>query len=215
MSTMVDARAQRSRDRIMTALAEVAAEKGVAGFSVQEVADRAGVSHRTVYRHYETREALLDGYARWLDLRLRDRGSVTEPETAATIPAAAAEVFERFDDIPDLIDTFVKVSLGTGTRVPRRDERTEEFREVMTGDGLTDHLSADDAELVVALVRTLASSNTWFVFRHERGIGGERAGRAVAWALDTLLSELRHGGGPGTEANRDGKRHTGDDGDDR
>lgn len=212
---MVDARAQRSRDRIMTALAEVAAEKGVAGFSVQEVADRAGVSHRTVYRHYETREALLDGYARWLDLRLRDRGSVTEPETAATIPTAAAEVFERFDDIPDLIDTFVKVSLGTGTRVPRRDERTEEFREVLTGDGLTDHLSADDAELVVALVRTLASSNTWFVFRHERGIGGERAGRAVAWALDTLLSELRRGGGPGTRASRDDEDHTGDDGDDR
>lgn len=212
---MVDSRAQRSRDRIMSALAEVAAEKGVAGFSVQEVADRAGVSHRTVYRHYETREALLDGYARWLDLRLRDRGSITEPETAAAIPTAAAEVFERFDDIPDLIDAFVKVSLGTGTRVPRRDERTEEFREVLAGDGLIDHLSADDAELVVALVRTLASSNTWFVFRHERGIGGGRAGRAIAWALETLLSELRDGGGPGTRASQDDEDDTADGGRDR
>lgn len=200
MTTTVDTRAQRSRDRIMTALAEVAAEKGVAGFSVQEVADRAGVSHRTVYRHYETREALLDGYARWLDLRLRDQGSVTEPDSAATIPASAAEVFTRFDDIPELIDAFVKVSLGSGTRVRRRDERTDEFREVLAHDGLLDHLPDRDAELAVALVRTLASSNTWFVFRHERGMDGDRAGRGVAWALRTLLDELRRGGGPGTEA---------------
>ncbi len=83
---------------------------------------------------------------------------------------------------------------------------------MLTGDGLTAHLSADDAELVVALVRTLASSNTWFLFRHERGIGGERAGRVVAWALDTLLTELRRGGGPGMTADRDDE-HPGDEGD--
>lgn len=33
-------------------MVEVILEGGLPGFSVQEVADRAGVSHRTVYRHF-------------------------------------------------------------------------------------------------------------------------------------------------------------------
>ena len=35
-------------DRILAALVEVILEGGLPGFSVQEVADRAGISHRTV-----------------------------------------------------------------------------------------------------------------------------------------------------------------------
>ena len=203
MSTTLDARAQRSRDSIMTALAELAAEKGVAGFSVQEVADRAGVAHRTVYRHYETREALLDGYARWLDERFGDLDEVTEPDDDDRIPTLTRHSWERFEDIAPLVEALVMVSLGSGTRVPRREERTDEFREMLHDDGLLEHLDGDTAEAVVALIRTLASSNTWFVFRNERGIDGQRGAAVVAWALRTLLAELRRGGGPGTAHDRE------------
>lgn len=205
----VDARAERSRERIMTALADVVAERGVSGFSVQEVADRAGVSHRTVYRHYDSREGLLDAYARWLDERLVESGGITGVEDAESLPGGSATTFRLFDRLGALVEALVVVSLGTRSPVSRRDERTEEFRRALDRSGLLAHLSDADAELVTALIRTIASSNAWFLFRHEHGIDGQRAGRAVAWALRTLIEELRAGGGPQPDA-----RPTGDEEDD-
>lgn len=194
-----DTRAERSRDRIMRALGDVVAEKGVAGFSVQEVADRAGVSHRTVYRHYDTRDALLDGYARWLDERLVASGGVTGVQEAGSIPDDAATTYRLFDTLGPLVEALVVVSLGTRSQIERREERTREFREALDRADLTAHLSEAEAEVVSALIRTIASSNSWFLFRHEHGIDGQRAGRAVAWALELLIEELRAGGGPGID----------------
>jgi TetR/AcrR family transcriptional regulator, regulator of autoinduction and epiphytic fitness len=48
---------------ILDALGEVVADTGAIEFSIQNVADRAGVSHRTVYNHFPTRTALNDAFA--------------------------------------------------------------------------------------------------------------------------------------------------------
>lgn len=193
----------------MNALAELVAEQGVAGFSVQAVADRAGVAHRTVYRHYESRDGLLDGFARWLDERLVEAGGVDSVDDADAMPSAAETTYRLFDELAALVEALVIVSLGTRSHVDRRDERTEEFRRALAADGTLAHLSEDDAEAVTALVRTLASSNTWFLFRHQHGIGGDRAGRVVAWALQTLIEELWSGGGPQLAGR--GRRHEEED----
>lgn len=57
------AQSEKTRRAILDALAEVIVEKGGFGFSVQQVADRAGVTHRTVYNHFPSREALNDALA--------------------------------------------------------------------------------------------------------------------------------------------------------
>lgn len=199
-STAVDPRAEHSRELIMRALADVVAAKGVSEFSVQEVADRAGVSHRTVYRHYDSREALLDGYARWLDERLVESGGVTGVDDAGSIPSGAETTYRLFDELGALVEALVVVSLATRSHVARRDERTEEFRRALDASGVLAHLSEADAEVVTALIRTIASSNTWFLFRHQHDIDGEQAGPAVAWALQTLIGDLRSGGGPQLDA---------------
>ena len=50
----------RTRDKILDALADVIAESGGVGFSIQQVADRAGVTHRTVYNHFPSKEELFE-----------------------------------------------------------------------------------------------------------------------------------------------------------
>lgn len=192
----IDPRAERSRERIMDALADVVADKGVAGFSVQEVADRAGVSHRTVYRHYDSREALLDGYARWLDERLVESGGATGVDDADSMPSAVETTFRVFDGLGALVEALVVVSTGTRSRVTRRQERTHEFRRALDASEALTHLPESEAAAITALIRTLASSDTWFQFRHQHDLDGERAGRVVAWALRTLIEELKSGGGP-------------------
>lgn len=62
----------RTREAILRALAEVVVAEGVAAMSVQQVADRAGITHRTVYRYFPDRQALLDGLGGWVQAQMQE-----------------------------------------------------------------------------------------------------------------------------------------------
>lgn len=52
-------RGDRARDRVLRAALEVLAEGGLPGFTVEAVAERAGASKATVYRHWRSRGELI------------------------------------------------------------------------------------------------------------------------------------------------------------
>src|SRR5689334_10518730 len=59
--------AQRNYDKIVGAAREVFRERGAEG-SLDEIAKRAGVGPGTLYRHFPTRDALIDAVMRdWSD----------------------------------------------------------------------------------------------------------------------------------------------------
>jgi AcrR family transcriptional regulator len=59
MSTRDDPRCVRSRSTILDAAADLLAERGLHGFSMDDVAARAGVGKATIYRHWRTRDDLV------------------------------------------------------------------------------------------------------------------------------------------------------------
>jgi AcrR family transcriptional regulator len=56
-----------TRAAILEALVRVVIDDGIHAFSVANVAKRAGVSHRTVYRHFPSRDALIEGFSASVD----------------------------------------------------------------------------------------------------------------------------------------------------
>ena len=59
--------ARRNLEQLLTAARDVVAERG-AGVPLEEVAQRAGVGIATLYRHFPTRDALLDAImASWVE----------------------------------------------------------------------------------------------------------------------------------------------------
>ncbi|MEN3360521.1 MAG: hypothetical protein V7637_4503 [Mycobacteriales bacterium] len=66
--------ARRNRDQLLAVAAEALAEQGV-DVSLRDVARRAGVGIGTLYRHFPTREALLEALFRNRFDGLRDRGA--------------------------------------------------------------------------------------------------------------------------------------------
>ena len=63
-SPLRDRAKHETRTRILDAVVRVVLDDGIHAFSVANVAKRAGVSHRTVYRHFASREELLDAVRR-------------------------------------------------------------------------------------------------------------------------------------------------------
>jgi AcrR family transcriptional regulator len=58
-SREVDPRVERSRARVLDAVAALLIEKGVEAVTVEAVMERSGVARATVYRHWPTRQALV------------------------------------------------------------------------------------------------------------------------------------------------------------
>lgn len=190
-----DQQTDLTRERIMEALAAIVVDGGIRDFSVQQVADRAGVSHRTVYRHYPSRDALLEALGGWAESRIAPRGGASLPTSAAELSDLVARNFALFDHDADLVRALTTVEAGARAMVTYRGRRTEAFRDVLARDAAA-HLNGDDLDAVTAVVRLLASSRSWLRLHDEHGVDTPRAARTVAWALRALLDDLRTGGGP-------------------
>lgn len=65
---------EMSRERILDAALELIADSGNA-LTIAAVAQQAEVTDRTVYRHFETREALLDAVWPRMQQRVKSKGS--------------------------------------------------------------------------------------------------------------------------------------------
>ena len=84
---------EQTRERIVDALVEQVWEERLTDFSVPKVAKRAGVSTRTVYRHFPTRDDLLDA----VGARLIDRAPhPAPPESFDEMPAYTGRLFDWF-----------------------------------------------------------------------------------------------------------------------
>jgi AcrR family transcriptional regulator len=86
---------QRTRRAILEAMVDVIMETGGIGFSVQAVADRAGVTHRTIYNHFPTREALCDAFSDYVDELLGASAGLTEEPawSLASLPQLAEQLY--------------------------------------------------------------------------------------------------------------------------
>lgn len=198
-----------TRDLILSTFARMVVDDGLRDVSIQQVADRAGITHRTVYRHFATRQDLIDQLAVWLRERGRSLGEVAVPEYADDIPSAIVRNAQVFDQEADLIKALVLVTWESGTVTQLQNQRTEAFEQALKP--LTTHLSDDQARAVTALIRYLASSRTWLAMREEFGLTGEQSAPVVAWAVQMMLDALRDSAIPGVGAAMAGREDTHDD----
>ncbi len=88
MVTSADAAGRpRGRDQVRAAVLEVTrdlvAERGVDGFSVRDIADRAGVNHALVHRHFGTKADVLE------QVLTAEAEAVADAVAAAGLEAAA------------------------------------------------------------------------------------------------------------------------------
>ncbi|MEV7396539.1 helix-turn-helix domain-containing protein [Aeromicrobium sp. NPDC092404] len=85
--------AQRNYDKLVAAAREVFAERGAEG-SLDEIAKRAGVGPGTLYRHFPTRDDLIDALMRDWSARV-----VADSEAAVIDELPARETLEKWFDV--------------------------------------------------------------------------------------------------------------------
>lgn len=186
-SPLRDRQSERTRELILEALASELAEGGLHDLNIPAIAQRAGVSVRTVYRYFPTRDALIDAAEERID---RIVGPPHIPQTAADLPGMAQALFRQFDDRETLILAHWATDLGRDVRARGRRRRLQAYLETLSA--ATANLTRSDARAAHAVISHLLSSLTWKTLREEFGMKGSESGKAVAWALRTLIDDVKH-----------------------
>ena len=186
--------ADATRARILSAVADLLEADAAGELTMPRVAEASGVSLRTIYRYYATREALLEAAGRWIgDELFGHRYPRDLEETAELFRVGCAD----FDERPGLVRAMAFSQLGRQARGHRREERLDAIRKALhdeVGDLPREELR--HAEAVLAYLHNMLAYTS---MREEHGLSGREIGEAAAWAIRTLAADLRrrhHEGGP-------------------
>lgn len=176
--------AAATRQRIIDAALE-----GFAPWSTDlpfdKVAARARVSERTVYRHFPTQKDLFDAVAAHV---VAHSGWNPDEVQADTLGATAAQAFTYFGTLFPRID---RASEAPGMKA-LRGKRFEMIERVVGP--YTDGMDPVQARGVFAVFDGLVRVQFLRGMHEQWRLGGEDAGRAVEWAINALLEQLRQEG---------------------
>ncbi len=168
----------------MEAVAVIVTRDGLS-FSVQDVARQAGVSYASVYRHFPTREALLEA--------LYETGM-------KTIGSDFTITSLYQDEISDAVERFVAaleqdptmsqaLTMAFATIQPEsRRQRDRNFQEMITE--AAPHLDPSFARQMAAIICHLYSTLTWATLSRRFGLDQKAITAALTWSMQTLLQDL-------------------------
>jgi AcrR family transcriptional regulator len=181
-----EAQAAVTRERILSAVADLIEQGGVDDLTMPDVAEASGASLRTIYRYYPTREQLLEAVGRWIGDELLKH---PYPSNLDEVADLYQEGCGDFDERPGLVRALALSQLGQQARGYRRRERLESIRSSLQSElsGL-DEQELKRAEAVLAYLHNMLA---YTFMREESGLSGEEIGEAVGWAIRTLVADLR------------------------
>lgn len=172
-----------TQERIVQAALEVIQRGEAETLTVAQVASEAGVTERTIYRHFPTRDDLMA--AVWAKVNERV-ATPTLPATPAEVIAQPMEMFPAFDEQEALIRAIVFTKQGRELRLSVNAERQKRFRQAVAM--ARPDLKEPEFTRVCAAVQLLDSSFAWSVMKDYWGLSGEEAGRAASAAITVLLT---------------------------
>jgi AcrR family transcriptional regulator len=172
-----------TRDRILAAARRLVAERHPAALSVAQIAEAARVSHRTVYRYFPSKEALLEGVA--VGPASPELAQVQRwDEARGALRVAWRLLAERLDEIRG--ERMLPGGLAL-RRIRLRDAR-KSGRAILRDAGVARGKSFD---LLLEVVVLLTSSGTLLELmeRHQHDV--DKATDIVLFAVEHLVTSVK------------------------
>ena len=177
-----------TRERIARAVVEIVLEGGVGVVSFPLVAERAGMSLRTVYRHFPNKDVLLaaavafGGEASNVEFPVEER-------TVATMARFVPRLWHELHDNVGVIRLEHTTSTGIELRARRMAARRTEIEATLARDEPT--IPADDRFLLASLLTCLVGSATMLDLVEQLGLPVDDAARVVASAITSTVDAAR------------------------
>lgn len=176
---------EATRRRILDAAGRLMEDAELEEFSFAAIASEAGVQERTVYRHFPSKNALIEGLCTWFQERVHYEFARTEQ----ALLAKPKETFPRFAENERLVRALWSSREGREFRLSDVAERKDGIRAAIAD--AVRGLPPRQVKWMAAVVHVLLSSATWQTMKDYWGLSGEEAGKASSMALELLLNAAR------------------------
>nr|WP_281411232.1 MULTISPECIES: TetR/AcrR family transcriptional regulator [unclassified Rhizobium] len=181
--------AQATRERILAGVRTMFEQNPDNALGFDELAAVSGVNRRTIFRHFPTKEALLEAF--WNDANA-SLGVRFWPESEKDLTDLPPALFASLDGIEGIVRASHASGAGRQMRLQANDERQVAFRKSLAG--ISKNLPPERARQLEATVQLLFSATAWQTMKDYWGLSGEDAGKAAAWAIEALLDAARKDG---------------------
>jgi AcrR family transcriptional regulator len=188
-----------TRELILKSAVGLLEQGGTTDLTIPEVAKASGVSVRTIYRHFPTRDDLLMGASEWIGSNLFRLAETGLPDTLEGVVGVMAINVPTWDERPELVRVMALTQVGNAVRSVRRRQRLENLQTAL-GE-VTGHLSEAERRQAEGVFGCLSNMLAWVTMHDENGMSGQDIATALQWAMRTLIADLQSR----NEAARDGQ----------
>jgi AcrR family transcriptional regulator len=173
-----------TRSRILEAALRVMAD-GFASVSIPNVAREAGVSVPTVYRHFRTKQDLLDALYPYL---IRRSGLTTPPppQTVAEIRQGVIAYLEHLDSLDDFSRAVLASPASDETRARSMARRFDIFRPAV--ESIEAPISKADRDRILRLIVLLTSSPSLRLLHDHLGASTEDVAEDIDWFVRAAVA---------------------------
>lgn len=155
---------------------------------MQSVADQAGISHRTVYRHFPSREALLEGLTAEIDRLSEEAGLASVPRSLPHFQEEVYQAFEFFGERKEISHPLLIASLAIGFRSTDSTGRDETIRQIVNDQ--FPELTPQERKEATAAIRMIGSSSAWLIFTTHMKLTSHEAASAASYVISLLEKDL-------------------------
>jgi AcrR family transcriptional regulator len=180
---------EATRQRILDAAGKLLEDSGLKDFSFAVIAEMAGVRERTVYRHFPSKGALLEGLWGWYQSRMRYGAIVSSEEELLAQPL---RTFPAFEENEQVTRTLWLSPQGREFRLSNVEDRKKGIKSAVAD--ATTGMPPREARWIAAVIHLLNSGAALWTMKDYWGFSGEEAGKASALAMELLLNAARERG---------------------
>jgi AcrR family transcriptional regulator len=180
-----DRQTDLTRRLILQAALALLEEQGVAVLTNRTIAERAGISERTVYRHFATRDAMLDALAVGISERL-DLPPV--PATLAGLVGYPAALYARYEVHATLTQAALHPDVFDRIRGTLARRRWDAIKNLLAQEA--HGLSGSEQAVLAANIRFFLAATAWHYYRSHFGFSFKDTVAAVSTAIRQLLVGL-------------------------
>jgi AcrR family transcriptional regulator len=175
---------EQTRDLILDAVDAILRGAPVSEVTIAAVARQADITERTIYRHFPTREDLLDAVWRRA-LHAVTGGQDQQAETLEEILDLTRGAYESFEADAGIVRALIAAPEGVDASKQPAEVRLEMLREAYAG--LLGGIPEDEVNAVVTATHVLSGASAWSHLRDYCGLDGAEGGKAAALAIELIV----------------------------
>jgi len=183
--SLKDRHTDSTQKLILDTAVDLLRKKGLQEVTVRAVAKVAGMSERTIFRHFPTREEFLDAIAVTPAAEMRP----PQPESIETLPAYPAALYSSFEEKADLVTAVLHTELFKRVRVSAAPDRWAVVESMI--DSFAPNRTKKERKNAATNINYFLSASTWHYYWFTFELPAKDAAACARRAIEDTLRGLK------------------------